>query len=437
VKLIDGIPVWGEPVDEGALQQIRTCAQTADRVALMADHHLGYAVPIGGVVAYRDAVSPSGVGYDIGCGNKAVLVDADAASVRLDIEAIMDDISSRISFGIGQRNETRVDHELFDDERWSMRPLAPLKEMARAQLGTVGSGNHYVDLFEDELGRVWIGVHFGSRGFGHKVATHFLKMGGATDGMHVPPLVLGARTPLGADYVEAMTLAGRYAYAGRDWVCAEVARILGATVLEEVHNHHNYAWRETHFGEELWVVRKGATPAFPGQLGFVGGSMGDDSVILEGVYPSTLDEDEDQKRALYSTVHGAGRVMSRTEAAGKTKRRSGWACGNRDCDGWLTNDAKRAADGSNPKCPKCGATTHKRFVSERIREGRISRSMMHEWIGAKGVTLRGAGTDESPHCYKRLPEVLRHHERSVSVLHTLHPIGVAMAGEDEFDPYKD
>jgi tRNA-splicing ligase RtcB len=115
-----------------------------------------------------------------------------------------------------------------------------------------------VDIFADELERVWIGVHFGSRGLGHKTATYFLHAAGATDGMDVDPCILPVESDLGADYLACMELAGRYAYAGRDWVCDRVRRILGASALEEVHNHHNYAWRETHQGEDLWVVRKGA-----------------------------------------------------------------------------------------------------------------------------------------------------------------------------------
>jgi tRNA-splicing ligase RtcB len=391
MKRIENIPVWGEPVDMSAFLQIKNCARTADAVALMADHHKGYAVPIGGVVAYRESISPSGVGFDIACGNKAVLLDIPAAEVRANIRTIMDDIWNNLSFGIGLKNKQRVDHELFDDPAWSLPVMRKLKDMARAQLGTIGSGNHYVDLFEDEQGRTWVGVHFGSRGLGYKTATYFLRAGGAKDGMDVDPLVIPVRSSLGTDYLVCMQLAGRYAYAGRDWVCNEVARMLGAHILEEVHNHHNYAWRETHGGEELWVVRKGATPAFPGQKGFVGGSMGDISVILEGV------ESEESKYALYSTVHGAGRVMSRNAARGKINRRTG----------------------------------------KVITPGAISREMMMEWVRRQGVELRGAGTDESPHCYKRLPEVLGFHRATIRILHVLKPIGVAMAGEHEFDPYKD
>jgi tRNA-splicing ligase RtcB len=196
-----------------------------------------------------------------------------------------------------------------------------------------------------------------------------------------------------------MHLAGRYAYAGRDWVCAKVASLLGAKIEEEIHNHHNFAWEEEHGGRTLWVVRKGATPAFPGQKGFVGGSMGDISVILEGV------ESADGAHSLYSTVHGAGRVMGRREAAGVKK--------------W------KFVPGSEKK---------EQVV---VKEGKVSRQMLREWIDPLGVELRGAGTDESPHCYKRLPEVLAAHADSVNVLHTLTPLGVAMAGEDEIDPYKD
>ena len=391
MELYDGIPVWGSPVDVGALSQIKTCAKTASHVALMADHHKGYAVPIGGVVAYEGKVSPSGVGFDIGCGNKAALLDIPADDVRRNIKTIMDDVWKNLEFGIGRNNETRVEHELFDDETWKMKPVKQIKQMAQNQLGTIGSGNHYVDLFADELDRVWVGVHFGSRGLGHKTASYFLEMGGAKDGMDVPPLVLDAGSALGEDYIACMTLAGRYAYAGRNWVCGEVARLLGANILEEVHNHHNYAWQETHGGRDLWVVRKGATPAFPGQKGFVGGSMGDKSVILEGV------DSAESKEALYSTVHGAGRVMSRTAARGKINRKTGAV----------------------------------------ISPGAVSREMMNAWIRKQGVELRGAGTDESPHCYKRLPEVLTHHGASVRILHTLTPLGVAMAGENEVDPYKD
>ena len=390
MQFLDNIPIWGTP-DPGAVSQIKTCALTADKVALMADHHKGYAVPIGGVVAYKDAISPSGVGYDIACGNKAVRVDMPGSDLRANVPRIMDEVWTTISFGVGRKNNERVEHALFESPGWKAQAASPLKEMARQQLGTVGSGNHYVDLFTDEQDRVWIGVHFGSRGLGHKLATWFLEKGGAKDGMDVEPCVIPASTDLGEQYIVCMNLAGEYAYAGRDWVCQRVAKILGAEIQEEVHNHHNFAWRESHGGEDYWVVRKGATPAFPGQKGFVGGTMGETSVILEGV------ENEAAKHSLYSTVHGAGRVMGRMEAKGKVDKKTG----------------------------------------EVLRPGKVSPEMMREWVARAGVELRGAGLDESPHCYKRLNEVLAEHGDSIRILHTLTPVGVAMAGANEFDPYKD
>jgi tRNA-splicing ligase RtcB len=388
VKEIQGIPVYGDPVFEDALKQIEVCRKDSSGAALMADHHVGYSMPIGGVVAYPDHVSPSGVGYDIACGNKAVRLDMPAKEARKKIKRIMDDVWDTLSFGVGMKNQERVDHELFDDPAWKLHPMRELRDKAQAQLGTIGSGNHYVDLFVDEQDRTWLGVHFGSRGFGHGVADYYMKAGGGKGGMFVEPVMLKVGTPLADDYLEGMRLAGEYAYAGRNWVCDRVAQLIGAEIQEEIHNHHNYAWRETHYGQEAWVVRKGATPAFPGQKGFVGGSMGDISVILEGV------DSEASRKSLYSTVHGAGRVMSRTEAAGKGK-------------------------------------------GKKRKPGAISREMMQQWVRERDVELRGAGVDESPHVYKRLPKVLAAHEPTIKVLHTLTPIGVAMAGPDVRDPYRD
>ncbi len=403
MQLIDNIPVFGTQVDEGAMSQIRTCAKTADHVALMGDHHKGYAVPIGGVVAYKDSISPSGVGFDIGCGNKAVRLDTDLTWVKKNIKEIMNNVYTKISFGIGRVNADTVEHPIFERDfpGWDLEATRPLKRMAENQLGTVGSGNHYVDIFADEMDRVWVGVHFGSRGLGHKTATWFLEKAGAKDGMDVEPCILRADSDLGQQYIAGMELAGAYAYAGRDWVCQKVAGMLGGQILEEIHNHHNFAWREEHNGEMLWVVRKGATPAFPGQKGFVGGSMGDISVIIEGV-ASDLDQ-----YTLHSTIHGAGRVMGRMEALGKGPK-----------------PARVGPHGEN-------------IPANPGRAAKVTQEMMDEWVARAGVELRGAGRDESPHVYKRLPEVLAAHEGTIKVLHTLTPLGVAMAGKDIKDPFKD
>lgn len=413
--------------EEKTLAQFHDVAGRAERAALMADGHLGYVMPIGGVAAYRDRVSAVGVGFDIACGNAAIRTDLTVERLAgmdvdeiernphrftqsRDVVRIADAIADAISFGIGRKNEADdapVDHPLFQDPAWYAVPNEgsfrdDLRAKARRQLGTVGSGNHYVDLFADEEGRIWVGVHFGSRGFGHTVASGFLALSqGLRWGERAPEreVLLPLDQPLGHDYWQLMELAGRYAYAGREWVARKVVEMLGAREVEMVHNHHNFAWKETHDGEELVVVRKGATPAWPGQTGFVGGSMGDDAVILRGAEPDPDADPETarvQREALFSTVHGAGRVMSRTEAAGKRNRRG-----------------------------------------KVLRPGRVSPEMMRRWVADRGVVLRGGGLDESPHVYRRLPEVLRAQGSTVEVLHVLRPLVVVMAGAGEFDPYKD
>src|SRR4051794_33187434 len=286
------ITVYGD-VDDRAVSQLRRCARAGDalRGALCADGHVGYSQPIGGAVAYPDHISPSGVGYDIACGNKAARTNLRGDDVRAYLGGIMDSIFSRISFGVGRKNDEPVDHPVLDAVRGAdFAPQRALYDLAAKQLGTVGAGNHYVDLFEDEDGWVWIGVHFGSRGFGHRTASGFLALAQglkfgehATEGeMDSPPVLLHTDSDLGQSYVAAMSLAGEYAYAGRDTVVRKVLEILGAEATEEVHNHHNFAWRENHFGTDVWVIRKGCTPASPGQEGFVGATMGEPSVILRG-----------------------------------------------------------------------------------------------------------------------------------------------------------
>jgi tRNA-splicing ligase RtcB len=398
--------------DQKTIDQIRNVGQRAVRTALMADGHVGYVMPIGGVAAYDNKVSVVGVGFDIACGNAAILTDARLADLGADAEArtgvlsrVASDLERSLSFGIGRNNrsgDAPTDDPLFGDPAWDALPKQhrhELKEKARGHLGTVGSGNHYVDLFADEQDRLWVGVHFGSRGFGHGVASGFLAIGqGAKWGDRVPEreVLLDLDTHAGDAYWQLMTLAGRYAYAGREWVARKVVAMLGARELDLVHNHHNFAWRERHDNREVIVVRKGATPAFPGQRGFIGGSMGDDAVIVQGasVKPGSGTADQ-QRAALFSTVHGAGRVMSRTQAAGP------------------------------------------RYGRGRGQGGAVTPQMLREWVSKKGVILRGGGLDESPHVYRRLPDVLAAQGPTIEILHTLRPLVVVMAKATEFDPYKD
>ena len=374
------LTVFGQH-EESTLAQMRACMGVGQVVAgvVCADGHLGYAQPVGGVIGYEGQVSVSGVGFDIGCGNMAVRLDVPFESLAGRAGAILADIRGAVSFGVGRANAERAEHPLLDDDAaWAAAGMEDYRQKAAAQLGTVGGGNHYVDLMADESGLVWIEVHFGSRGLGHTSATRYLKAAGGRDGMHVPPAVLPDDSELGKRYLAAMELAGRYAYAGREWVVERVRQIVGGTVTDSVHNHHNYAWKERHGGRDLWVVRKGATPAFPGQRGFVGGSMGDDAVIVEGM------EGARSAAALYSTVHGAGLLFSRTAA-------------------------KRA----------------------------FTRVEMDAWLKDRGVTLAGGDLDKSPMAYRRLPDVLAEHGDTIRVRHRLRPFAVAMAGPGEFDPFKD
>lgn len=438
------ITTFGE-VDERSLQQLKSCSENADYAVLCADHHPGYSQPIGGVIAYEHYISPSGVGYDIACGNKAVMTDIDAKDI--DLKKVMDEIFKQIGFGVGRPNPEPVDHPVFDKiAKAEFKPQKKLLNLARVQLGTVGGGNHYVDLFEEvsppatphiclpesenrgtgetesrktksfthsvsesgagASGKLWIGVHFGSRGFGNKTANGFLALVQGKEfgdrvkdvGMDSPPVLIDVRNPLGQDYIAAMNLAGEYAYAGRDMVLEKVLEILKAKSLYEVHNHHNFAWREEHFGKKYWIIRKGCTPAFPEQKGFVGSTMEDISVILEGV------DSAKSKDSLYSTVHGAGRVMSRRKAAGKTK--------------WV-----RGKDGI--KRPMI------------VSKGLVNFPAVLKRIKRMGIELRGSGPDEAPEVYKSLDQVLEYHKDTIKILHKLKPIGVAMAGLGVYDPYID
>jgi len=198
-------------------------------------------------------------------------------------------------------------------------------------------------------------------------------------------VLLDVDSELGRDYWAAMELAGRYAYAGREWVARTVTRMMGARELDLVHNHHNFAWKETHAGEELVVVRKGATPAFPGQRGFVGGSMGDVSVILRGTGVSDP--------TLCSTVHGAGRVMGRRQAKGRWKK------------------------------------------GKLVKPGAVSPEDMAR--ATEGVVLRGGDLDEAPQVYRKLDRVLEAQGGTIEVLHRLTPLIVCMAPARTRDPYRD
>jgi len=387
------IKIFGDHEQSTIDQMNEICSdERVKHAVLCADAHLGYSMPVGGVAAYDGFINVNGVGFDIACGCKAVRLSCDTEKVRNDIYRTMNDVEKFISFGVGRKNNEVVEHELFDDVLWEQIPLlSRLKDKAREQLGTVGSGNHFVDIFVDDNDSIWTGVHFGSRGLGHSICTEFVKLGGGVDGIHAKPVIFAEDSDLGEQYLKCMEMAGRYAYAGRDWVCSRVAKILKGDILEEIHNHHNFAWKERHYDKDLWVVRKGATPNMVGQQSFVGGSMGDFSYILEGV------ESEESQASLYSTIHGAGRIMGRLQAKGKVDRKSGAV----------------------------------------LRAGLVSPEDMQDWIKRFDVELRGADVDEAPQVYKRIETVLHAHRNTTKIIHRLKPIGVAMCPNKVFDPYKD
>ena len=397
--------------DKDTEAQIFRClmAEVGAKGVLCADGHKGYSMPIGGVVAYRDYISPSGVGYDIACGNMAVRTNIKVGDLTArDLNGIADEIARRISFGVGRVNNEPVDHSVLTEiQAADVFEQRMLLKLAADQLGTVGSGNHYVDvLAETDDGSgvdryYWIAVHFGSRGFGHKTASMFMNAAvgkpmsaKSHDGeMDSPPLLIPIASPLAQDYIHAMELAGRYAYAGREIVIDKVLDIMSAKSTDFVHNHHNFAWREEHSGEYFWVVRKGATPAFPAQRGFIGGSMGDYAVVVHGLYTP------EAEAALYSTVHGAGRIMSRRQAAGKT----------------------RFVDGHRVQLtPGC------------VDFAKVKQDMVDN-----GVILRGAGPDEAPEVYRPLMDVLNEHKGTIEVETAMTPVIVVMAGNEIYDPYKD
>ena len=337
---------------------------------------------------------------------------------------IMRQIQKTVAFGLG-RNRTDTDpvsvaDELFMRDVWKDISNgfggSGLFQKAKAQLGTVGSGNHYVDLLIDTKdGQIWVANHFGSRGLGHTIASGFMAKAAGKDFTDRIPeseeavvLQTDGRSYLGDFYIECMQLAGDYARAGRNYVADQVLQILGAESTFEVHNHHNYAWLEN----GLWVVRKGATP-LTREPAFIGGSMGDISVIVRGapnvedniaMGDKTVNAVEDIGN-LGSAPHGAGRVMSRTKAAGK----------------W-----KKVVD----------ERTGKKIRQRDPSTGAIDWSATRYNLESQGITVLGAGADEAPGVYKNLGDVLKAHD-NIEVLHTLKPLGVVMAGDDTRDPYKD
>lgn len=319
--------VWGrEGIDDGAIQQMEDACRLPDAVgaALMPDAHIGYGLPIGGVLALENAVCPYAVGVDIACRMKLSILD-------LPVSALEDDkrfpdfekaLQNGTVFGAGKEHQRKQLHSVLDQDWTVCRTTRDNKDKAWKQLGTSGSGNHFVEFGVVTIDRPELGLepgqyvallsHSGSRGTGHAVCETYSAM--ARDQLPRKYARFGRlawldmATEAGQEYWAAMNLMGDYAAANHDVIHRNVSHLIGGKIIGGVENHHNFAWKETHGGREVIVHRKGATPAGAGVLGVIPGSMASPAFIVRG---------KGNAESLASASHGAGRKMSRTQAREK------------------------------------------------------------------------------------------------------------------------
>jgi tRNA-splicing ligase RtcB (3'-phosphate/5'-hydroxy nucleic acid ligase) len=385
-------PIWGASlIDPAAIRQLENAMRlpVALAGALMPDAHVGYGIPIGGVVALENAVAPYMVGVDIACRMMMNVFPPDALDYldnRSHRDRLRRVLRAETRFGIGAEFGAfeRRDHAVMEDPVWDEVPqLRRLRDRAHRQLGTSGSGNHFIDAGEltlDGGGAAALGLepgryfalmsHSGSRGAGAEVARYFSELA-----QKVTPLPKALRhlawlpldTEAGAAYWSAMNLMGRYASANHHVLHRALARALKLKPALQLENHHNFAWREQWRGRDVYVHRKGATPAHAGELGIIPGSQGHDSFIVRGL---------GSEAALNSASHGAGRTMSRTQA--------------------------RAA------------------IPKRERDS---------WLQQRGIELLDSGMDEAPQAYKDILAVLAHQRDLVETLGTFTPRLVLMSSD--------
>lgn len=312
---------WGDDIDPGAIGQMEDACRLPVSVAgaLMPDAHVGYGLPIGGVLATKNCVIPYAVGVDIACRMKLTVLDMPVETLENDSERLRNALERETQFGIGASFKRRRQHDVMDAD-WSVSPVtAENKDKAWKQLGTSGSGNHFVEFGVLTLPQSDLGLdsgkylallsHSGSRGTGASVCSHYSEIAKRKHPELPRELSnlawLDLDSQEGKEYWDAMNLMGHYAAANHACIHRAIAEHLGVEVMLDVENHHNFAWRETHGGEELIVHRKGATPAGSGVLGIIPGSMGAPGYIVRG---------KGVEASLLSASHGAGRKMSRTAA---------------------------------------------------------------------------------------------------------------------------
>ncbi|MEZ4649829.1 MAG: RtcB family protein [Candidatus Eisenbacteria bacterium] len=380
---------WGENLDATAVEQMERAAQlpVAVRGALMPDAHLGYGLPIGGVLATRNAVIPYAVGVDIACRVKMSVIDLPLAVLETHEDRLVRAIEEETRFGIAAHFTEKREHGVLDED-WNVSPVTGrLKDKAWSQLGSSGSGNHFVEFGILTLEESGLGLeagrylallsHSGSRGTGASVASHYSRLAMALHSELPRELKhlawLGLDTSEGQEYWAAMELMGKYAAANHACIHRAITEHLGAPVLLDLENHHNFAWREVHDGEEVVVHRKGATPAGEGAVGIIPGSMADPGFVVRG---------KGNPESLESAAHGAGRRMSRNAA-------------------------------------------HREF------RGIDARTL----AGERGVRLLSAGLDELPMCYKNIEEVMAAQADLVAVVARFDPklVKMAPAGEKPED----
>jgi tRNA-splicing ligase RtcB len=319
---------WGSDIDAAAHQQMRVACEMpmASAAALMPDAHVGYGLPIGGVLALKNAVCPYAVGVDIACRMKLSVLDMPVPTLSDGgkFPLYRDALEKGTRFGVGAEYKRPQDHPVMDEDWTVSRITRENKDKAWRQLGTSGSGNHFVEFGlltleadADDVGLpagqyVALLSHSGSRGTGASVCSTYSAIARARMPKrfeHLGRLAwLDMNTQEGREYWAAMNLMGEYAAANHAVIHRNVAKLLGAEVIAGVENHHNFAWLERHGGEEVYVHRKGATPAGKGVLGVIPGSMGDPGYVVRGL---------GNRASLNSASHGAGRCMSRKAAKDK------------------------------------------------------------------------------------------------------------------------
>ncbi len=385
---------WGTDIEEGALKQMRNACSLPVSVAaaLMPDAHQGYGLPIGGVLATEDAVIPYAVGMDIACRMKMTVLDLPVSALTGQAERLRNALLRETVFGVGSKMKKRNEHPVMDMD-WDVSPVTRAnKDKAWAQLGTSGSGNHFVEfgiLTLDEPAALWsrpekagrhagelaegkylsLLSHSGSRGTGGAIAQHYSKLAAklhpelSKEQSYLAWFDLDSQE--GREYWRAMELMGEYSSANHQLIHKKIARNLGVDVLADVENHHNFAWKETHGGREVVVHRKGATPAALGTLGIIPGSMGTPGYVVRG---------KGNEKSLLSASHGAGRRMSR-------------------------NAAKNT----------------------------FTKRQMLDFLAERGITLLSAGLDECPMAYKDIDEVMREQEDLVEIVAKFEPKLVRMA----------